>query len=346
MASTSGSTKYIGYVGGVAVAAGVGAAIAVAGQGTAHADSGDGAAKASTSSASQHVKAGPKRTDAANSKAGATKRTKPVAKFKDAVHKQTDKLEKAAAQAGKSANAVSKTITDSLTKAVTPAKSVTVTPKVKPSAEEFEAEQVTKLKSLFTPKQAAAPTPEPVAKPESKTDTEPATSKLSAVQTQSDAIDTQADTPWSPNPFRADDPDPTDFPEAIMNLREALLTASPDELDPFVREATEQIYRASQIVPWVNAVIPVSKILPRLAPALGNDEAALDARQTIIMELIKTTPPGSAVYYGYDIIADLINLEEPAADLKVTAVATVWDLLDPFQLAHNKGQSGIGNAAG
>lgn len=336
------STKYIGYVGGVAVAAGVGAAIAVAGQGTAHADSGDGAAKKSTNSTSQHVKAGPKRADSANSKTDAAKRTKPVAKFKDAADKQTDKLEKAATQAGKSANIVSKTITDSLTKAVTPARSVSVTPKAKPSAEEFEAEQVTKLKSLFTPKQAAV-------EPESTTAPEPVTKlapKLSAVQTQSDTVDTQADTPWSPNPFRDNDPAPTDFPDAIMSLREALLTASPDELDPFVREATEQIYRASQIVPWVNAVIPISRILPDLAPALGDDDAARDARQTIIMELIKTTPPGSAVYYGYDIIADLINLEEPAAALKQQVVGGVWDLLDPFQLAHNKGHSGIGDAAG
>lgn len=99
-----------------------------------------------------------------------------------------------------------------------------------------------------------------------------------------------------------------------MDLRDALLGASPEFLDPLVREATEQIYRGSQIVPWVNAVIPISKILPNLAPALGDDDAARDARQLIITELIKTTPPGSALYYGYDIIADLINLETPAAE--------------------------------
>lgn len=341
------STKYIGYVGGVAVAAGVGAAIAVAGQGTAHADSTDGAAKGSTSGASQHVKAGPKRSatttgpaKAGATKAGENKRAKPVstvrAGVKGTLEKKADKIEKAAAQ---------------VSKAVTAAKPSAAQPAPKPSAEEFEAGQVAKLKSLFAPKQAAAPEPGPVeqdkpntdiaVRPVSKTAVTP---KVAAVRSEAD---TAADAPaWDPNPFRADDPEPTDFPEAIMNLRQALLDASPDELDPFVREATEQIYRGSQIVPWVNAVIPISKILPSLAPALGSGPEALDARQTIIMELIKTTPPGSAVYYGYDIVADLINLEEPGAALKVQAVATVWDLLDPFQLAHNKGTSGIGNAAG
>lgn len=315
------STKYIGYVGGVAVAAGVGAALAVAGQGTAHADSADGAPKKSDSSTSQHVNAGPKRA-------------KPLSKVKDSVKdgidKQADKIEKAAAH-------VTKTV-----QAARTAKPVSAKPKPKPTAEEFEAGQVAKLKDLFNPKQAAAPKPDPesVAQPETKTVAAP---KVGAVQTQAD---TAEDPAWNPNPFRADDPEPTDIPDAIMDLRNALMDASPDQLDPVVREATEQIYRGSQIVPWVNAVIPIAKILPSLAPALGDDDAARDARQTIIMELIKTTPPGSAVYYGYDIVADLINMEGPGAELKDTAVATVWDLLDPLQLAHQTGHSGIGNAAG
>lgn len=336
------STKYIGYVGGVAVAAGVGAALAVAGQGTAHADSTDGASKESTSSnTSQHVNAGPKR---GQTKAGDVTRTKPLSKVKDSVKdsidKQADKIEKAAAR-------VTKTVQNA-----TPAKPVAAKPKPKPSAEEFEAGQVAKLKDLFSPKQAAAPKPAPVVADQSDTETvaQPvsrslATPKVGAVQTQADtADDVQA---WNPNPFRTDDPEPKDIPEPILNLRNALMnTALPDELDPFIREATEQIYRGSQIVPWVNAVIPISKILPSLAPALGDDDAARDARQTIINELIKTTPPGSAVYYGYDIAVDLLNLEDQGAELKIQAVTTVWDLLDPFELAHNKGNSGIGGAVG
>ncbi|MEV0670851.1 hypothetical protein [Mycobacterium sp. NPDC050441] len=338
------STKYIGYVGGVAVAAGVGAALAVAGQGTAHADSTDGAAKDSKNSTSQHVKAGPKRTAVKAGKTktgeattGEAKRPKPLSKVKDTLEKQAGKIENAAAQ---------------VTDAVKSAKPVAATPKPKPSAEEFEAGQVAKLKDLFAPKQAAAARPDPVVADKSDTEAvvQPVsrslvTPKVGAVQTQADTAD--GGQAWDPNPFRADDPEPKDIPEPILNLRNALMnTALPDELDPFIREATEQIYRGSQIVPWVNAVIPISKILPSLAPALGDDAAARDARQTIINELIKTTPPGSAVYYGYDIAADLLNVEDQGADLKVQAVATVWDLLDPFQLAHNKGNSGIGGSAG
>lgn len=335
MASTSASTRYIGYVGGVAVAAGVGAAIAVAGQGTAHADSADGASKESPSRTSQHVNAGPKRGE---TKAGDTKRTKPVsgvAKVKDAVK---DSIDKRAGRIEKAAAHVTKAVEDAK-----PAKPVAVKAKPKPSAAEFEAGQVAKLKDLFNPEQAAAPKPdtESVAQPVGRTS---ATPKVGAVQTQAD---TAADDPaWDPNPFRADDPEPTDIPDAIMNLRNALMDASPDELDPLVREATEQIYRGSQMIPWVNAVIPIAKIVEHAAPAVGSGPEALDARQTIINELIKTTPPGSFIYYGYDLVADVVNLEGPGAELKDTAVTTVWDLLDPFEIAHQKGHSGIGNAAG
>ena len=41
-----------------------------------------------------------------------------------------------------------------------------------------------------------------------------------------------------------------------------------------------------------------------------------DARQLIVNELIKTTPPGSFLYYGYDLVADLANREDEAQDLK------------------------------
>ena len=318
------STKYIGYVGGVAVAAGVGAAIAVAGQGTAHADSTDGASKESTGSTSQHVNAGPKRGAA---KAGEVKRPKPLAKVKENVR---DNLEKRAGKIDKAAAQVTDTVKS--------AKPVAAAPKPKPTAEEFEAGEVAKLKDLFSPKQAAAPKPAPVV--EEKPETETVATSKTSVTPKVAAVQDQAATPWDPNPLRDNDPEPKDIPPEILNLRDALMGAAPNELKPLVREATEQIYRGTQIVPWVNAVIPISKILPSLAPALGDDDAARDARQTII------TPPGSAVYYGYDIIADLINLEDPGAELKVQAVTTVWDLLDPFELAHNKGNSGIGGAAG
>lgn len=379
--TAASSTKYVGYVGGVAVAMGVGAAIAAAGQGTAHAETDSGAKASSKESSNQSskesstassasggssgVNAGPKTTTKAgskpDSKSAKSERPRPLSKVSAGVQKAADKAGKDIQRAGKdiqkavntaaartekvsahvtgqitkAASTVSKSVTDSLKPVTGPVKPVT-----KDALKDFEAEQVARLKEIFTPKEAAAPQPAP--KPDSALEkTTPAV--RAAVDTQ---VDAPADPPWSPNPLRPDDPDPTDFPGAIIDLRDALIGASPDFLDPLVREATEQIYRGSQIVPWVNAVIPISKILPNLAPAIGDDEAARDARQFIITELIKTTPPGSALYYGYDIIADLINLEAPAADLKYGAVATVWNILDPLQLVHNKDKAvGIGSAA-
>lgn len=338
------STKYIGYVGGVAVAAGVGAVIAVAGQGTASAEATDSGstAKSSTSSTSS-VKAGPKRTSGVKAKGDKadknSARTKPRSLVNDRVEKVASHV---SSQLNKTASTVSKSITDSLHKpSVKPIK-----PKAKPSAEEFEAKQVERLKNLFTPKQAATPKPADGAledKPESKPVVHTPVVRT-AVESQAD---TTADGPaWDPNPFRPDDPDPADIPEPIMELREALRGALPAELDPFVREGVEQVYRASQIVPWVNAVVPITKILPSLAPAVGSDDAARAARQLIINELIKTTPPGSLLYYGYDIAADLLNFDNEAAELKQQFFTSAWDILDPFELAHNEGTSGIGQSAG
>lgn len=398
--TTAGSTRYVGYVGGVAVAMGVGAAIAVAGQGTAHADA-DSGAKASSKASSKEsskesstagsasggssgVNAGPKRTESAaktTTKSGrsATKtdRHKPLSKVSAGVQKAADKAgkdiqragteaqkavtkavntaaaraEKAAARTEKALDQAGAHVTGQITKAAsTVSKSVTdslkpvTKPVTKDALKDFEAEQVARLKEVFTPK-AAAPQPEP--KPDADSALEKTTPAVrAAAQVTDQAAAADESQPWSPNPLRPVDPDPTDFPGAIIDLRDALIGASPDFLDPLVREATEQIYRGSQILPWVNAVIPISKILPNLAPAIGDDEASRDARQFIITELIKTTPPGSALYYGYDIIADLINLEEPAAELKYGAVATVWNILDPLELVHNKDKAvGIGSAA-
>ncbi|MHC9291668.1 hypothetical protein ACRCUN_04330 [Mycobacterium sp. LTG2003] len=346
------STKYIGYVGGVAVAMGVGAAIAAAGQGTAHAESTDSGSKDTSSSSSSSPNTGPKKpaanagskTDSkSDSKSGSKPdRPKPLSKLNDNLEKAGEKLNE---QVTKTVSTVSKSISDSLAK---PTTKPGTKPAAKPSAEEFEAEQVAKLKNLFTPKQAAAP------KPDSSLETEPVAEPASSTVVGSPkvaaAVETQADAnpqPW--NPLRPNDqePEPTDIPDEIIELRNSLMDLTPEALDafdPFIREATEQIYRGSQIVPWVNAVIPISKILPSLAPALGDTDEARDARQIIINELIKTTPPGSFLYYGWDIAADLLNQEVAGDELKQQFFITAWNILDPFNLAHNDGKSGIGNA--
>ncbi|MGV9797856.1 hypothetical protein ACWDTP_07325 [Mycobacterium sp. NPDC003449] len=338
------STRYVGYVGGVAVAVGVGAAVAAAGQGTAHADSTDSgsAGKESTSSSSPNT--GPKKTGAQKPDRTKSERTKPLSKINDGIQKTTEKaVSHVSSQVNRTVGSVSKSISDSLNKAGAKPDKPTTRP-AKPNGAAFESEQAERLRNLFAPKPAATPKPadesaeEPDAKPVGKIPT-----VRTAVESQ---VDTTADAPWSPNPLRpdAEEPEPTDIPEPIMQLRDSLINVTPqalDAFDPFIREATEQIYRGTQMVPWVNAVIPVAKILPNLAPAVGDDSAARDSRQIIINELIKTLPIGSAAYYGYDIAADLLNLETPGAELKQGAFTTVWDLLDPFELAHNTGTSGI-----
>jgi hypothetical protein len=95
------------------------------------------------------------------------------------------------------------------------------------------------------------------------------------------------------------------------------------------------------MIPWVNAVVPVTKIVPAIGAAIGGDTAA---SQQIVNELIKTTPPGSFLYYGYDLVADLANQEDQAQALKEQAFADVWDLLDPLGILHPPGEPGIGSA--
>lgn len=294
------STKYIGYLGGAALAAGVGAAIAVAGAGTANADTTDG-----------DVKTEPAKVEA--------KPDRPTP-----LERLTDRIEKVAAEVTKKASASQAPSTSKPNDAGVSATQITVR-KPKPTPQEFEAEQVERLRGLFQGGAAA-----------------PAAAKAG------DDIATQAEAaiPYEPNPFRAEDPAPVGIPDSVMEIRDQLIGAAPDELAPFVREGIEQAYRGSQMVPWVNAIVPITKILPLIGSAAGDDAAAKDARQVIVNELIKTTPPGSFLFYGYDLFADLANREDEAQALKVQAFTGVWDLLDPIEILHNTGESGIGEALG
>jgi hypothetical protein len=49
----------------------------------------------------------------------------------------------------------------------------------------------------------------------------------------------------------------------------------------------------------------------------------------------------SFLYYGYDEVADPLNVEERAQEQKELLYATVWDTLDPLFLLHNQGNPGI-----
>ncbi|ORA22337.1 hypothetical protein [Mycobacterium aquaticum] len=309
------STKYIGYVGGVAVAVGVGAAIAAAGQGTANADATDGGSTAKDAGTSTSVNAGPKRTPAGPAKA---------------LSKINDNVAKVSAQVTTTAHTVSTSISDSLAKpAAQPVTKVGSKP-------DFEAKQVDRLKKMFEPKQTAAPQKPTAPKPDSSVD-----APVSRAAVQADTPAPTAAPGWSPNPFRADDPTPTNEPELVQQLSSTLIGITPEALQPFTREGVEAGYRVSQMVPWLNIVVPATKIIPNLSPALQSGDDGARARQVIVNQLLITTQPGSLAFYGYDEVADLLNVEYPADDLKQQAFVTAWNILDPFQLAHVEGESGI-----
>lgn len=293
------STRYLGYLGGAAIAAGVGAAIAVAGAATANAETPDGEANAA-----------PAKTETKPD------RPKPLEKL-------TERIEKVATEVTKKASGTTSPSTSKPNDAGVSATQIVVK-KPKPTPQEFEAEQVERLKGLF---QGGATAP-------------------AAAKAGDDVVTTQADEEGIPNPFRADDPEPVDVPDSVVGVSEQLQAVVGPDLAPYVREGVEQAYRGSQMIPWVNAVVPITKIVPLIGPATGEGETALAARQAIVNELIKTTPPGSFLYYGYDLVADLANQEEAAAALKEQAFIGVWDLLDFGNFLHNDGESGIGNALG
>lgn len=301
--ASKAAPKYIGYVGGVAVAAGIGAAVAVAGQGTAHADEKDAGAKSGA------VDAGPKKVDA-----------------KSPAHTFSKPLSKVGNQAEQAADQVTKKLTAAVTKALKPA-AKPQTAKSKPTAKEFEATQVKLLKEAFTPKKAAAVTPTP------KVKSDTATKSVAAVEAAGDVPLT--------NPFRANDPDPDDMPAPVLGLRDTFVGALDPTLQPYAREGFEAAYRVTQVVPWVNTVVPVTKILPAVAQALAGDDEAKRASQVIVNELLKTTQPVSLLYYGYDELADLANVEDTGSELKQQFYSTVWDTVDPLGLLHVKGESGI-----
>lgn len=194
-------------------------------------------------------------------------------------------------------------------------------PKPTPSPEEFEAQQVERLKNLYQPKQAAT-TPLP---------------KAATTITSTAALLPDRD----PNPFRVDDPDPTDMPAAVLEAEHALVERTPEVIRPYVREGYEASYRVSQMVPYANAPIPITEIIKLLPGLLAGNTEAKDSAQGIVNQLLLTTPPVSFLYYGYDEVADLLNVEEQAQDQKELLYATVWDTLDPLFLLHNEGNPGI-----
>ncbi|MET0699735.1 MAG: hypothetical protein ABWY93_08715 [Mycobacterium sp.] len=290
------STKYIGYLSGAAVAAGVGAALAVAGQGTAHADT-DGAKSASS----------------AESKASSASTAKPNHATKDA-----------GAQAA----------------AAKPK------PKPKPKPKFDPADTVKELKSKFAA--AKLKSVEPAAKPlPVVTPAEKKAAQLADTPSplaSSWFVPNTASVPWDWNPFRAGDPIPEGMPEPIWQLEQAavdLFNPIP-AVQPFVREGVELGYRATQVIPWVNVVLPLSNIVAQVPNLTSGDPVQFKtATQSIVNNLLVTTTPVAILFYGYDEIADAVNLEFEAQQLKSWFYSTTWDVLDLFHLLHNQGESGL-----
>lgn len=297
------SNSYLGYVGGMAVAVGMGAAIAAAAQGSAHADAGK-AESSNTSDAGATGHAGPKKTTKPGANGTARSgRPKPVAKV---------------------AAATTSEVTSDVTKAVSEVPDRTQ-PSVKwPTPAEFEAEQVAKLEGLFARPRAAAATEGSAT---GGSATQPSTTTAAAV-------------PWSPNPFRPmpPEPAPNDMPGVVWGLEQTVVGAFPDAVKPLPREAIELGYRLTQMVPWVNVIVPLTNIVNDLPTALSGDKSA---SQRIVNNLIVTIHPVSVLYYGYNEIADLVNLEQQALDLQNWGISTAWNVLDPFALLHNRGESGL-----
>jgi hypothetical protein len=360
------SAKYIGYLGGAAVAAGVGAAIAVAGQGTAYAETDAGASSADSSPSDS------------SSESKATKETAKADKV-EAVKKDTDK-ETVDAGPAKPKFDPAKAIQD-LTRqfGVKPPKADEEDDEATSddTDEDDVAEDEVVEDDIAEDDEDAAEEPVVVEDKDDNDAAEPAapvvfnplhdlatkasetvaaltkTFALPAPQIDDTAAAPDSDqnaaagpVPWSPNPFRPMPPEPApgDMPGLVWNLEQTVISAFDGVpfLQPFVREGYEAGFRISQMIPFVNAIIPIVNIVDQLPNlATGDPVEFRDASQRIINNLIVTVHPISVLFYGYDEIADLINLEYEAQELKDWFYTTSWNILDPFALLHNRGTSGL-----
>lgn len=316
-----GSTRY--YLGGAAVAAGIGAAVAVGGAATAHAETGADTTATPVASESNV-------TEKTTAKAG---------------DKVTAAVKQVAARVEKSAAAVESAVrkASSASKSFDPAETVRDLKRGFDGAESRLQQRVAKATStrgsddLFAGGSgllAKASTTARALKPT----TEHAEAKdLSRAASQAEARrDSGAGDAFLTNPFRENDPDPdpAGMFGPLLDARDAVRAVNPiKQLDPVVREGFEAGYRVSQMIPWVNLPIPLLQL------ATGTHEQQRIAQATV-NQLLLTLPPVGIVYYGYDQAADLLNVEQGAAELKHKFFATVWGI-DFINLLHNSGQSGL-----
>jgi hypothetical protein len=354
------SAKYIGYLGGAAVAAGVGAAIAVAGPGTAHADT-DGTSSSARSSSSSE-------SDSSESKAT----TRDTADTTNKTETETETAETDAGPERTTTNHRPKFDPAEAVRELTKQFGLAKPPKTADDTDEVaeDDEAAEDDATVEEPTEVAEPpvdedepvaaAPLPVFQPVSDLATKASEAVAALTKpwtpTAPAAADTDTDTddveeaagpvPWSINPFRPmpPEPAPNDMPGALWDVEQTVINAFAPVpfLQPFVREGFEAAFRGSQFIPFVNAVIPAVNIIGQLPNLASGDPVVFRAAtQSIINNLIVTLHPVSVLYYGYDEVADFINLEYEAQQLKDLFYATTWDILDPFALLHNRGQSGL-----
>jgi hypothetical protein len=339
---TMPSNKYIGYVSGAAIAAGVGAAIAVAGQGTAHADA-DGSKPASSESKSTATAkdtkstkkdsptAGPKRASAKAVSASTVSAQSVKPKFDPAG--AIDDLKKQFAGA--------KTTTADTETATTETAS-TETASTETAAAAAPETSTTSAVTDLTKK--AAETAAVLAKPLANVTSAASTRMAEAAADSTWYVPNNAPVPWDWNPFREGDPIPEGMPEVIWQLEKGvvgLLDPIPF-FQPLLREGFEFGYRVSQVIPWVNVVLPLSNIVAQIPDLTSGDPVLFKtATQSIINNLLVTTQPVAILFYGYDQLADIFNVEYEAQGLKDWFYTTAWDVIDFFDILHNPGESGL-----
>lgn len=349
------SAKYIGYLGGAAVAAGVGAAIAVAGPGTAHADT-DGAPSSASSSSSSESDSSKSESSTGDTAGKAETKTDDV----DAGPKRTSSHDRPRFDPAEAVRELTRqfgvakppkvedeTDEDSAEKA----EDEPIVDVDEPIADDDETDQETDQETVS----ASPPVFQPVSDLATKASEVAAALTKPLTPTTPAAADTDAEpaeeaaagpVPWSINPFRPmpPEPAPNDMPGALWDIEQTVINAFAPVpfLQPFVREGFEAAFRGSQFIPFVNAVIPAVNIIGQLPNLASGDPVVFRAAtQSIINNLIVTLHPVSVLFYGYDEVADFINLEYEAQQLKELFYTTAWDILDPFALLHNRGQSGL-----
>ena len=265
------SAKYLGYVGGAAVAVGVGAALATVGQGTAHAETDNKPTSAESKGPERKIENVRKalkadRDDRAEKAERADKSDKkdPAAKLEKKLSQLADDLSSAARNAPQpkfdASEAVQKL--QKQFKADVEQSPAKIQAKLQSTVEAETETATVRLTDLATKASEAAASLTKLAAITRADEIVHADLGVAGAEVTPVTLSNMSlahaftDDPGS-DPFRADDPWPTSMPADILSIEQAtvgLLNSTPlAAFSPYYREGYEAAYRASQLVPWVNA---------------------------------------------------------------------------------------------